>query len=108
MAVCTRKRRLDAGMLSTVFVTDWRMSSDIVPCKRSWLKASTTPLGSLATESQGERSTDVPLGRFGGAADMVEKITLLTKLSRLKEVRDENSTNCGPSTLSPGTLAPGG
>ena len=71
-------------MLATAFVTDWRMSSDIVPCKRSSLKASTSPLGSLARESQAERSMDVPLGRFGGAAGIVEKITLLTKLSRLK------------------------
>jgi len=58
-------------MLVTAVMTDWRMSSDIVPCKSRALRVSMRLLGSLARGIQAERSMDVPLGRFGGAAGMV-------------------------------------
>ena len=66
--------------------------------------------GSLARESHEERSIDVPVGLSVEVVErgMDEKMTLLTKLSRLREVNDENIANCGPSTPSPGTLAVGG
>ena len=51
---------------------------------------------------------DVPLGRLGCAAGMVEKMTRLTKFARLIEVKEENKTNCGPRTVVPGILALGG
>src|SRR5262249_39566227 len=110
-AVWTRSRRLasfEAGILATAVMTAWRISLDIVPWKSRALSVSMRSLGSSARGIHAERSMDVPLGRFGGAAGIVEKITRLTKLSRRKAVRDEKSTNCGPSTLSPGTLAVGG
>src|SRR5215470_6009542 len=80
----------------------------MVPCKSRRLRASTNWSGLVAKGSQAERSMDVPRGRSGVAAGIVEKITRLTKLSRRKDVSDEKSANSGPRTLSPGTLADGG
>ena len=51
---------------------------------------------------------DVPKGRLGGAAGIVEKMTRFTKLLRLKDVSEEKIANSGPSAFSPGTRAVGG
>src|SRR4030095_1314962 len=95
-------------MVSTATLTESRISADIAPWRSNWLTASISWSGLLARGSQGERSMDVPVGRFGAAAGMFEKITLFAKLARLSEVSEEKIPNCGPSEFSPGTLAVAG
>src|SRR5512144_3322549 len=108
MAVRTRWRRFVAGIVATASLMVCHMLSDIVKCINSSSSLSIKSSGLAANESQAERSMDVPLGRFGCAAGMVEKMTRLTKFARRIEVKEENKTNCGPRTFSPGTLALGG
>ena len=77
---------------------------DIEQLSSKQLSCETNLVGLAAKGIQGERSMLVPVGLSGGAAGMLEKMTVFAKFARLREVLEEKIPKAGPyKPASPGT-----